>query len=354
MPWILLISLTLTSVPPPNVPATSVPPTPARRTLAAAAAIVPGVLVAGGGHWILGDTPGAKKIAALKGAGLATFVAGFLPILYSNASDKVMHASYPVVIGGFGLFSIATLADLYGVVFSGRPPGTGPTLVPSLELEQHWMHVEDDQFTYDDFWHVGLTGRLGGARLRGDFFHSPTDGNTRMGLEAAWRFLGPRPARDPGTTPDRGVDNSFLELSAGLIRHDFLPERFRVTTPQCLLLGRMDLERLHPSLRGSFAELGAGWGLEFTDYRDVAGPRDRAQLLLFQVAYGLYLGSGERAGEVRLFYDHRHDDWAGGAQGVLGFFGLRGRFYFSRHWGVDWLAERGTATRVMLGAVFRY
>ncbi|MBU1412821.1 hypothetical protein KKC22_15025 [Myxococcota bacterium] len=381
MHWILLISLCLNSVnvpveengsagnttPPAKVAGPSSPqrrpgeetkarPTPARRTAAAALALVPGVLVAGGGHWILGDTPGAKKIAVLKGAGLATFVVGFLPILYSNASDKVMHASYPVVIGGFGLFAMATLADLYGAVFSGRPPGTAPAFVPSLELEQHWMHVSDDQFAYDQFWHVGLTGRIGGARLRGDFFHSPADGNTRMAVEAAWRFLGPRPrnAEDPGPEPNPDRDGSFLELSAGLIRHEFLPERFLVTTPECFLLGRMDLRRMHPSLVGSFAELGAGWGMEFTDFRDVDGRLDRSQLLLFQVAYGLYLGSGERSGEVKLFYDHRHDDWAGGAQGVLGFFGLRGRFYFSRHWGVDWLAERGTATRVMLGAVFRY
>jgi len=366
LPWILLLSLWMTTPPATEEPRpTPAPPaspdarsakrpapvrtvpTAARRTAGAALAIVPGVLVAGGGHWMTGDTPGARKLLLWKGAGLGTFIAGFLPILYSNASDKVMHASYPVAIGGFGLFAIATLADLYGAVFSGRPPGRAPDILPGFELEAHWMRVDDEQFAYDHFGHVALTGRLGGARLRGDFFHSPNDGNTKTRVEGAWRLAGARPARRAG-------DGSFLELSAALARHAFLPERFSVTTPEAFLLGRLDLRRIHPSLRGSFAELGVGWGLEFTDFRDVGGAADRSQLLLFSVAYGLYLGSGEASGEMKLFYQHRHDDWAGGLQGVLGFFGASGRFYFSRNWGVDALVERGAATRVMLGAVFRY
>jgi len=358
----LLLALCLSSGPDPVVKAQTIPgakpvakvrpdpPDAGRRTAAAALAIVPGVLVPGGGHLLLGDSAGARKMLLLKGTGLATFFAGFLPILYSNASDKVMHASYPVAIGGFGLFAIATLGDLYGACFSGRPPGRAPAFTPDLELEQHWMHVADDQFGYDHFWHVGLTGRVEGARLRGDFFHSPTDGNTRMVLEAAWRFFGARPQRARTTMRD----GSFLELSAALTRHAFPAQRFTVNTPELFLLGRLDLRRLAPSLAGSFAEMGVGLGIEFTDFVDVGGGPDRAQLLLFQVAYGLYLGSGVRAGEAKLFYNHRHDDWAGGMQGVLGYFGVSGRVNFSRNWGLDAVVERGSATRIMLGAVFRY
>lgn len=369
MHWIFLIFLQLSAGSPPatvpGLPGTPKKAAPASRrgsdqrrhtagvarTIAGATlAIVPGVLVSGGGHWITGDRAGARKMLLLKGAGLGTLVAGFLPILFSNASDKVIHASYPVAAGGFGLFAIATLADLYGAVFSGQPPGSAPAFMPDLELEQHWMHVGDDQFTYDHFWHLGLTGRLGGARLRGDFFHSPTDGNTRLGMGAAWRFFGARPQRSGNPTGD----GSFLDLQVALMRHAFVPERFTVTTPEVFMLGRLDLRRFHPSLLGSFTELGLGLGLEFTDFTEVGGRQDRAQLLLFQVAYGLYLGSGVHAGEVKLYYNHRHDDWAGGTQGILGYFGLNARFFFSRNWGLEAVVERGSATRVLLGAVFRY
>ena len=98
-------------------------------------------------------------------------------------------------------------------------------------------------------------------------------------------------------------------------------------------------------------------------YDGVAAKPDWAQNLLVEVAYGLYLGGSDggdpgtadpRGGELKFYYSHRHDDWAGGLQGVLGYFGVSGRYFFSRHWGLEALAERGSAARVSLGAVFRY
>lgn len=333
-----------------------VAPTPAARAAGAALALVPGVLVPGGGHWMIGDRAGAKKMLALKGAGLAVFALGFAPILYSNASDRVMHGAYPVVVGGFGLFAVTTLMDLTGAVFSGQPPGAPLRQVPDVELASHWMRVDDPHFAFEHFWHTGAVARFFGLLARGDFFHAPADGNTRVRGELAWRFFGPRPGREGATARD----GSFLELSAAVARHAFVAEGFTVLTPEALVLGRLDLRRVHPSLTGAFAELGVGWGVERTAYDGVDAKPDLAQNLLVEVAYGLYLGHPVSdggpgpGGELKLYYNHRHDDWAGGLQGVLGYFGVSGRYFFSRHWGFEALAERGSATRVLLGAVFRY
>ncbi len=356
MPLTLSLSLLLCALLAGDVPATPDPPTPAARAAGAALALVPGVLVPGGGHWMIGDRAGARKMLALKGAGLAVFALGFAPILYSNASDRVMHGAYPVVVGGFGLFAVTTLMDLTGAVFSGQPPGAPATTVPDVELASHWMRVDDPHFAYDHFWHTGAVARFLGLRARGDFFHAPADGNTRVRGELAWRFVGPVTAR--AGEPAR--DGSFLELSASFARHAFVAEGFTVLTPEALVLGRLDLRRVHPSLTGAFAEFGVGWGVERTAFDGVTAKPDLAQNLLVEVAYGLYLGQQEtggepgRGGELKFYYSHRHDDWAGGLQGVLGYFGASGRYFFSRHWGVEALAERGSGTRVMLGAVFRY
>ncbi len=329
-------------------------PSVARRAAGAALSLVPGMLVPGGGHWMIGDRAGAKKMLLYKGAGLALFALGFAPILYSNAADQVMHAAYPVTVGGFGLFALATLMDLTGALFSGRPPGSPARSAPAIELASRWMHVSDPHFGYDHFWNPGVVARLHQFRAAGDFFHAPADGNTRLRGALAWRPFGPRPGGAPTT------DGTFFELSVALSRHAFVPEGFTVLTPEALALGRLDLRRIHPSLSGAFAELGIGWGLERTAYDGVTTKPDLAQNLLVEVAYGLYLGhpvtDGEpgRGGELKFYYSHRHDDWAGGLQGVLGFFGVGGRYFFSRHWGLEAAAERGSATRVTLGAVFRY
>lgn len=328
-------------------------PSAGSRAAGAALSLVPGVLVPGGGHWMIGDRAGARKMLLLKGAGLALFAVGFAPILYTNAADQVMHAAYPVTVGGFGLFALSTLMDLTGAVFSGQPPGAPARGAPAFELASRWMHVSDPQFGYDHFWNPGVVARFHHLRATGDFFHAPADGNTRVRGALAWRFLGPRPGGP------NAPDGSFLELSVAVSRHAFVPEGFTVLTPEVLVLGRLDLARIHPSLSGAFAELGVGWGVERTRFDGVDAKPDLAQNLLVELAYGLYLGrpaeeAAGRGGEVKIYYNHRHDDWAGGLQGVLGFFGVGGRYFFSRNWGLEATAERGSATRVTLGAVFRY
>ena len=116
-----------------------------------------------------------------------------------------------------------------------------------------------------------------------------------------------------------------------------------------------------------FSELSLGFGLERYDY-DVLGhgsgalgrsdaalgaeqsstevPGDYAWLLLGRLGVGFYLG-GEQApaGELLLYYDHRHDDLAGGLHqafvGIGGHVGATASLYLSDELGVRAEFEAG-------------
>jgi hypothetical protein len=104
--------------------------------------------------------------------------------------------------------------------------------------------------------------------------------------------------------------------------------------------------------------LGAGW--VFTHYQVGAHETDAAGLLLARFGYGLLFGQpGGRHGEMLLFYDHRHDDYAGGLKvtglgsGAAGHFGLEGAFFFLPRWGVHAEVQAGSAYLAGLSIIHR-
>jgi hypothetical protein len=79
-----------------------------------------------------------------------------------------------------------------------------------------------------------------------------------------------------------------------------------------------------------------------------------------RAAFGLYLGDPARPhGEIELYYDHRHDDYAGGllmpglVSGVFGHVGLEGVFRVTDRWGVAAEAQAGSAVLGSLSLVYR-
>ena len=84
-------------------------------------------------------------------------------------------------------------------------------------------------------------------------------------------------------------------------------------------------------------------------------------MLLARFGFGLYVGRrADRWGEVRIYYDHRHDDFAGGLKmpglgsGPLGHFGLDGRAFVSDRWGARAEVQAGAAWVAGLSLVYRY
>jgi hypothetical protein len=124
--------------------------------------------------------------------------------------------------------------------------------------------------------------------------------------------------------------------------------------------GRLDLRRVAFSLSGAFVEGAAGVGLGAYHY-PTASATEANTILLARFAFGLDVGRNiERWGTLRIFYDHRHDGFAGGfkmpglGSGVLGHFGLDGLAYFSRRWGMRGEVQAGSAWVTGLSLVHRY
>lgn len=188
---------------------------------------------------------------------------------------------------------------------------------------------------------------LWGVRLRPRGLFALDADQQQLRLDAAWRLLGPA-----GPTCGPADGGSFLELSLAADWQRHADDGFSVLGLEVSVLGRYDMGRLNPSLTGSFAELGLGWGLQLFDYQalDSGLGQDAVPQLLMRFAYGLYLGTpGQRWGEVRFYYDHRHDDLAGGlslgfaGDGVGGHFGLGGHLWLTPDWGLAADLRAGSA-----------
>jgi len=88
-----------------------------------------------------------------------------------------------------------------------------------------------------------------------------------------------------------------------------------------------------------------------------------SSLLLAHTGFGVYLGQRppdpSLGGEIELYYDHRHDGFAGGLRarglgsGVPGHFGLRGQYVVSSGWGLRAEAQVGSAWVLGLSALLR-
>jgi hypothetical protein len=309
----------------------------AQRAGAIAASVVPGVVVHGSGHLARGKPGTAVRLLAMEGVGVFMAVGGVAALALTGASRYTVAPAAIVAIAGVGLFGSSWLADVYGSAApdggTGRPPATTAT----LETELGHRYVYDPQFRYRHFLVEALDVRVWKLRVRPSAWLSLDDSNARYRLLAAYRFFGPRPDR-------AAPDGSFLDLELAATDHRYDSDGFRTLTGEVFLGGRLDLRRFDRELAGLFMELGFGWGLQAFDY-DVPGLElgsDTADLLLARFAFGAYLGDPDRVGgEARLFYDHRHDDFAAGTKltglgsGVAGHFGLDARFFFTPSWGAS-------------------
>lgn len=317
------------------------------------AALVPGLLLHGSGTYVAKDRPAAKRLAIASGAGVGAVLLSGTLLAVTGTSRRLVGAMAPIALAGTGVFALTWLADLYGATTGGRDASAASWVAP-IELELGYRYVRDPQFAYGSFGYARADLRYKAWRAAPSAFVALDADNQRLGLDLAYRMRG-RHAKA------RTSDGSFLDLATGLLHHRYGREGFAVWTPSLALEGRLDLAHVGESLRGAFVEGQLGAGLELYHFDAVgARPRENAfGLLLGRFGFGIYLGNGtRRTGEVSLYYDHRHDDFAAGAglrgiaSGVLGHLGSAGHYFFDERWGASLMLEVGSA--VVAGAALRY
>ncbi len=330
------------------------PPVLRRRPLAVAAALVPGLLLHGSGHFVGGDRRTAGRLLAAEGVGLAAVVAGLGGLAVTGAARRLVTPLVLLTNVGAGLFLSSAAADLYGTLRPPGPPGQ-PAPLPTVEASAGALFVHNP--VLQPRWLASAGADLWLWRWRlSPVVHSAADADTvRAELRAAYRLWGPR----PDAPSPRG---DFLELGAGVVHHrdsqDITP--FDITTGELTLSGRHELQTFAPTLAGAFLDFSAGMAYGTTHFGGRADTFEPTDLLLARFGFGFWLGRGPAPqAEVSLDYDNRHDDFAGGLKltglgsGPAGHFGVRARFYPHPRWGVGALAQAGSAHVLGLQLLYR-
>jgi hypothetical protein len=328
-----------------------------RSALGAAAAVVPGLLVHGSGHLVIGESKTGLRLLALEGAGLGTLAAGFVPGLLSGASRRLIGPALALGATGLGLFAISFLADVYGVVAPAGGVGAPFRVAPALQVSLGYRYVYDPVFSFRNFLVQDIDYRTGAWRLHPSAWFALDETNSRLRAHVAYRLVGPRPRGHPPSP-----DGSFLDLEAAITRHAFTSESFTTTAGEVVVAGRLDMARVGPSLTGSFAEMSLGFAMQAYSYA-VRGTRaDVAERLLTRFAYGLYLGfPGSPRGEVAIYHESRQDGFAAGlklpglANGVIGpgHFGAEARLFITSQWGIAMEAAVGSAYVTGVSMLYR-
>jgi hypothetical protein len=330
-------------------------PSATRRGVAVAAAIVPGSLVHGAGHWVAGQPCTARRIASAEAIGFAGIVAGGSTIIFTGASRYLMAPAITLTIGGFGLFITSFVADVYGVSGAARYAGEPLRWRPRWETEFGLLRVDNPLFDFEWLISQKAATHLGSASVSAALDTALDGAHARYQLGIALRSIGPRPDA-------LARDGSFFDLYTGLAEQRYVTYGFVTDSAEMLGTGRLDLGRVGPSLRGSFVEMSLGLALVRTRYvlEGLSVPADFESLLLGRIAFGVYLGRGvHRGGEVTAYYDHRHDDYAAGMKvpglggGAVGHAGLSARYFFSNRLGAGVVAEAGSALVTGISLLFR-
>jgi hypothetical protein len=322
------------------------PPSSARRALNGAAAVVPGVIAHGSGHFVAGERDTAYALLAAEGVGLGMVLGGLTVLALSGASRYLVAPAAAVTALGVGVFGASFAADLYGTL---APDGGAAALVPrtepGFESELGYRYVSDPRFAYEHFAVQRISWRSGRWRLTPSGWFATNGTNARYRLDGAYRFLGPNPER-PGKLSDS------IDLVLGGLHQRYVRERFERTGGELGVEARYDLGHIGRTLRGAFFDLGVGFGLATIHYdlRGIEVPNDVDALLLTTFGFGVVLRGRAAPGSLaRIYYDHRHDDYAAGwimpglGSGAPGHFGAETRWYFTRRVGILAEAQVGSA-----------
>jgi hypothetical protein len=312
------------------------------------------LVVHGSGHLVAGQTHTGLALLGVEGLGLALALGGIAGTAVTGATRRFVAPMVLGLVAGGALLMIPALADIYGLLAPEGGTGSPLLTLPAIETRLGLAYVYDPNFAYGLFVTPGVDLRMRSLRVSLSGYFALDDVNARTRAAIAYRFFGPGPRGTRKTT-----DGSFLDVEFALTNHAYTADGFSVTTGEVNIEGRLDLVRVGPTLRGSFAELGLG--VAYTAHRYAGIGTEVNDLLTPRFAFGMYLGhTGYPRGEVAAYYEHRHDGFAGGmkmrglASGVAGHFGIGGRLYASRTWGFAVDASAGSSYVGQASLLFRY
>lgn len=332
-------------------------PTAGDRALAGGAALVPGALVHGSGHFVLGESRTARRLLVAEGVGLGMILAGGSVLALTGASRYLAGPAAGMAIGGFSLFLGSFAADVYGVL-SPDPGAAGRRVhtAAGAESEVGYVALSGPQVKEHGYVAQRVSLRAGSFRVTPSGLFSARGTSARYRMEGAYRLLGPTP-----TASGRGTSD-HLDVVVGAYHHREPRAYIARSSLELQVDARYDLRHVGSTLRGAFFDFSLGYAGAHIEYdvnaTPVQGDYDSALLARFGVG-AVFRGAAYRGSEAVLYYDHRHDDLVGGfvmrglGSGAAGRFGFDARWYFTKNFGLSLQGEVGSAWRGGASLLFR-
>src|SRR5262245_354276 len=164
------------------------PPSRARRVLAAGAAIIPGAIVHGAGHWVAGDRKTAKRLLVLEGVGLGRAAAAGLPLGISGGAEETL-PTLPLLVPATGLLFTTVIADVWGAAGGARIAGT-PAPTQALDVGAGYTFVGDPRVPFANLATADATAWFGPLRTGASGWFG--DGTWQARASLGLRVYGPR------------------------------------------------------------------------------------------------------------------------------------------------------------------
>lgn len=333
----------------------AVNPSRTRRAVAVAAALVPGIIINGTGHWVTGQTCTARRLLMAEGVGLLGMGVGIPVIALAGAPRYLTTPAIVLTLGGFAMILTAIGADIYGASGAWENPGEPMRRRSRWETELGVLHVYNPHFDFGWLLTQRAAANVGRTRIAAGLDAALDGVHAHYRLGAALRLLGPTPS---STSPD----GSFFDVAVSTFEQRFTSMGFVSAGAEIIGAGRLDLGRVGSTLRGSFTEVSVGLQASHTSYRIVgmSVDSDDETMLLSRLAFGVYLGRGSHRGsEAKFYYDHRRDDYAAGIKlpgygnGMVGHVGIAGQYYLTKRLGLGALLETGSSHVTGVSMLFR-
>jgi hypothetical protein len=289
----------------------------------AAAGLVPGLLLSGSGHFVMGDRPSAYRLLAMQGVGMLGMIGGVGVLGLVGGSEKLAPIYVPLAVSGVGIFGLSTLVDIVGAA-RGHHPWPEPHRPSGLAVRAGYVGLYASRHTFGQLGGVGIDWQ--GERLSlgaGGLLHPRLD-YFEYGGSVGW-LLWTRQG-DPVTR---------LTLMAALSHQGFASQGTAMSTGRGLGELRWNLGMWLPTMQNAWVLGRLGWGFDLLHFEQAPGFEDGLPFIVADIGLGLRVT--ERV-ELELAYRQRKGELPGGmnlSAGLAGFVGmmeLNGRVTLSRRW----------------------
>lgn len=328
------------------------------RALGIGAALVPGVLLHGAGHWAIGERDTAYHLLGAEALGLASIVGSLAGLGVTGAAPQFVAPLALTLIAGSALFFSSWFADIYGTATGLESTGLSFDVEPLFELESGHLFVHNPALPdVTHFLESSASARLGKVQLDVRSTNGLDGDNWRLSTGVSWRFIGRTHTRGIAAAQSRHT----VDLRIGYLHHRWGELGVFDNFAELELKSRVDLGSLARTLDGAFVNVRGGVAIGAYLYDLDPSVSDSAKLLLGWFGFGMYLGDDPNGyGEVELYYDHRHDGYVAGLKlggvgsGPAGHFGLRGEYGIWKGLGVGARVEAGSALTTHLSLIYKF